>query len=180
MRIPRGASPRVPAELQKLGFDVSERTVSRYMPKRPVEPDVVERWKIFLRNHRHAISAMDFFTVPTVTFDVLYILFVIHHDRRKVLHLNVTPLLSAEWVVQQLREAFPYETIPRYLIFDRDGKFGLSVVAAIKAMGIKPSRTGYLEALEEGKNPFDADTLAELLRPRRPRRDNTDDEEKRR
>jgi transposase InsO family protein len=120
------------------------------MPKRPVEPDAIERWKIFLRNHRHGIAAMDFFTVSTVTFNVLYILFVIHHARRKLLHFNVTAHPSAERVVQQLREAFPYETTPRYLIFDRDGKFGPSVVAAIKAMGIKPSRTAFRSPWQNG------------------------------
>ena len=80
--------------------DVSERAVSRYMPKRPVEPDAVERWKIFLRNHRHAVAAIDFFTVPTVTFNVLYILFVIHHARRQILHFNVTAHPASKWVVR--------------------------------------------------------------------------------
>jgi transposase InsO family protein len=143
-------APRVHAELQKLGFTVSERTVSRYMPKRPTDPNAIERWKVFLRNHRHGIAAMDFFTVPTVTFNVLYILFVIHHARRQILHFNVTAHPASEWVVQQLREAFPYETAPRYLIFDRDGKFGPSVVAAIKTMGIKPSRTAFRSPWQNG------------------------------
>jgi transposase InsO family protein len=120
------------------------------MPKRPAEPDVIERWKIFLRNHRHGTAAMDFFTVPTVTFNVLYILFVIHHARRQILHFNVTTHPASEWVVQQLREAFPYEAAPRYLIFDRDGKYGPSVVAAIKAMGIKPSRTAFRSPWQNG------------------------------
>ncbi len=83
-------APRIHAELQKLGFSVSERTVSRYMPKRPVEPEVIERWKAFLRNHRACIAAMDFFTVPTVTFQVLYVLIFIRHARRQVLHFNVS------------------------------------------------------------------------------------------
>ena len=124
--------------------------MSRYMPKRPTDPNAIERWKVFLRNHRHGIAAMDFFTVPTVTFNVLYILFVIHHARRQLLPFNVTAPPASEWVVQQLREAFPYETAPRYLIFDRDGKFGPSVVAAIKTMGIKPSRTAFRSPWQNG------------------------------
>ena len=76
-------APRIHAKLQKLGFTISERTVSRYMPRRATDADTnaFERWKVFLRNHRHGIEAMDFFTVLTVTFNVLYILYVIHHVR---------------------------------------------------------------------------------------------------
>ncbi len=143
-------APRIHAELLKLGFIVSERTVSRYMPKRLSEPDAIERWKTFLRNHRELIAAMDFFTVPTVTFDVLYVLFVIHHARRLILHFNVTTNPGADWVMQQLREAFPYDTAPRFLIFDRDAKFSRAVVATITAVGTEPSQSAFRSPWQNG------------------------------
>ena len=100
-------APRVHGELLKLGFDVAERTVQRYMPRRPASPGSVDRWKAFLRNHADGIAAMDFLTVPTATFRVLYVLVVIHHASRRILHVNVTAHPATLWVVQQLREAFP-------------------------------------------------------------------------
>ena len=136
-------APRIHGELLKLGFDIAERTVSRYMPRRPAPRDVVERWKVFLRNHSDAIVGMDFFTVPTATFDVLYVLVFVHHSRRRVVHFAVTRWPTAAWVVQQLREAFPFDEAPRYLIFDRDDKFSAAVVAAIRSFGIRPSMTAY-------------------------------------
>ena len=114
---PSWGAPRVHGELLKLGLCVSERTVSRYMPRRPSNPDQVQRWITFLRNHKDAIAAMDFFTVPTISFRVLYGFFVIEHGRRRVLHFNVTFNPTAAWVIQQLREAFPYDTAPKHLIF---------------------------------------------------------------
>src|SRR6266704_3060154 len=98
-----------------LGFDVSERTVSRWIRKTPRDPEPAKRWLAFLRNHREAIAAMDFFTVPTLTFGVLYCFFVIGHDRRKILHFNVTRNPNALWVVQQLREAWAYKQPHRIL-----------------------------------------------------------------
>ena len=126
---PTWGAPRIHGELLKLGFDIAERTVSRYMPRRPAPGHVVERWKVFLRNHQEAIVGMDFFTVPTATFDVLYVLFFIHHGRRRVVHFGVTRYPTATWVIQQLREAFPYDEAPRYLIFDRDSTFNQAPIA---------------------------------------------------
>ena len=97
----------------------------------------------FLRNHKDAIAAMDFFTVPTIRFRVLFCFFVIEHARRRVLHFNATFNPTSAWVAQQLREAFPWDTAPRYLIFDRDSIFSAKVVAVVKAMGSKPCRTSY-------------------------------------
>jgi hypothetical protein len=136
-------APRIHGELLKLGLEVSERTVSRYMPRKPPRPDVLVRWMAFLRNHREAIAGMDFFTVPTATMRVLYGFFVIHHGRRRILHFNATFHPTMEWVVQQLREAFPYDTAPRHLIFDRDSIFSRAVVAFVKSMGTKPTRIAY-------------------------------------
>jgi hypothetical protein len=101
-------APRIHGELLKLGFDLSERTVSRWVRRVPKNPDSAQRWLTFLRNHREAIAAMDFFTVPTLTFGVLYCFFIIGHDRRKILHFNVARNPNALWVVQQMREAWPY------------------------------------------------------------------------
>jgi len=125
---PTWGAPRIHGELLKRGLDVSERSVSRWMRRAPRDRDVVKRWLTFLRNHREAIAAMDFFTVPTLTFGVLYCFFVIGHDRRKILHFNVTRNPNAFWVVQQLRDAWAYQQPHRFLLFDRDTKFGADVV----------------------------------------------------
>lgn len=143
-------APRIHAELLKLGLDVSERTVSRYLPKKPVDPSAIEQWKFFLRNHREVLAAMDFFTVPTAGFRVLCVLFVVHHERRQLLHLGVTEYPTADWIIAQLREAFPFDTAPRYLIFDGDRKFRGRVEAAIKNMGIEPMRTAYRSPWQNG------------------------------
>jgi len=105
---PTWGAPRIHGELLKLGFALSEPTVSRWLRRTPKNPDVGKRWLTFLRNHREAIAAMDFFTVPTITFGVLYCFFIISHDRRKIVRFNVTRHPSAPWIVQQIREAWPY------------------------------------------------------------------------
>jgi transposase InsO family protein len=143
-------APRIHGELLKLGFVVSEITVSRYMPRGPTDADKIKRWVAFLRNHKDAIAAMDFFTVPTVSLKVLYIFLVIEHSRRHVLHFNATFNPTAVWVTQQLREAFPYDTAPKYLIFDRDAIFNPAVVDTVRAMGIKPCRIAYRSPWQNG------------------------------
>jgi hypothetical protein len=97
-----------------LGFDVCERTISRWMKRAPRDPEPATRWLIFLRNHRETIAAMDFFTVPTITFSALYCFFIISHNRRRILHFNVTKHPTSSWIVQQLREAFPFGSAPRF------------------------------------------------------------------
>src|SRR5438445_9962819 len=121
---PTWGAPCIHGELLMLSFAVSERTISRWMKRAPRDPEPAKRCLAFLRNHREAIAAMDFFTVPTITFGVLYCFFVIGHDRRRILHFNVARHPTSLWVVQQLREAFPYECAPRFLIFDRDANMG--------------------------------------------------------
>jgi len=116
---PTWGAPRIHGELLMLGFDISERTISRWMKRAPRDPEPAKRWLAFLRNHREAIAAMDFFTVPTITFGLLYCFFVISHDRRRILHFNVAKHPTSLWTVQQLREAFPFGLAPRFLIFDR-------------------------------------------------------------
>ena len=136
-------APRIHAELMKLRFAVSEMTVSRYMLRRPLEPDQVKRWLAFLRNHRHDIAAMDLFTVPTASLRLLFGFFVIEHGRRHIVHFNATFTPTAAWVMQQLRNAFPYGSAPRYLIFDRDSIFSPAVVEFVRALGIDPVRTSF-------------------------------------
>jgi putative transposase len=147
---PTWGAPRIHGELLMLGFDVSERTISRWMRKAPRDPELAKRWLTFLRNHREAIAAMDFFTVPTITFGVLYCFFIIGHDRRRILHFHVTRHPTSLWVVQQLREAFPYESAPRFLIFDRDAKYGTEVPAAIRSMRIQCVRTSFESPWQNG------------------------------
>ncbi len=138
---PTWRAPRIHGELLMLGFDVSERSVSRWMRRAPRTPDPAQRWLTFLRNHREAIAAMDFFSVPTVTFRVLYGFFIIGHDRRRILHCNVTRHPTSAWIVQQLRDAFPYEPTTKFLILDHDAKYSTEVPAAIRAMNIRTVRT---------------------------------------
>jgi len=105
--------------------------------------ETLQLWIPAYRVYREAIAAMDFFTVSTLTFGVLYCFFVIDHDRRKILHFNVTRNPSALWVVQQLREAWAYKQPCRFLLFDRDAKFGADVVSAVRDMGSQPTRTAF-------------------------------------
>jgi putative transposase len=102
---PTWGAPRIHGELLKLGFDVSERTVSRWVQRAPKNPERARRWKTFLQNHREAIAAMDFFTVPTLTFQVLYCFFVIAHDWKRILHCNVTRHPTGLWITQQPHSA---------------------------------------------------------------------------
>jgi putative transposase len=147
---PMWGAPRIHGELLMLGYDLSERTVSRWMRRAPRDPEPAKRWLAFLRNHREAIAAMDFFTVPSVTFGVLYCLFLIGHDRRRILHLNVTPHPTSAWIIQQLREAFPYNLAPRFLIFDRDAKFSLEIAIAVRSLEVSPVRTSFESPWQNG------------------------------
>jgi putative transposase len=140
---PTWGAPRIHGELLKLGFDISERSSSRWIRRAPRDLDPVNRWLTFLRNHRVAIAVMGFFTVPTLTFGVLYRFFVVDHDRRKILHFQVTRNPHSIWVIQQLREARAYKQPYRFLLFDRDAKFGAEVVSAVRGMGSHPTRTPF-------------------------------------
>ena len=143
-------APKIHGELQKLGFVVSERTVARYLSRTPVRGDAARKWLAFLHNHREAIVAFDFFTVPTATFRVLYCFFVIEHERRRILHFNVTQHPSADWVVQQLREALPEAAPYRYAILDHDSIFNGDVVTFLEATGLKAKRTSIRAPWQNG------------------------------
>ena len=142
-------APKIHGELQKLGFVVSERTIARYL-RRLHRRNGAKRWLAFLQNHREAIVAFDFFTVPTLTFQLLYCFFVIEHGRRRILHCNVTRHPSADWVVQQLREAFPEAGPYRYVILDHDSKFDAEVITFLKATGLKPQQTSIQSPWQNG------------------------------
>lgn len=159
----RGAT-RIHGELPHLGIDVSERSVSRYLRSLSRRPRSGQSWTTFLKNHRHGIAAMDFFTVPTATFRVLYVVIVIGHRRRDVAWFGVTSCPTAAWVIQRLREAFPFENVPRFLLFDRGGSFSANVVSTLRSMGIEPVRTGFRCPWQNGvAEPFVATVRRELL-----------------
>jgi putative transposase len=143
-------APRIHGELKMLGFDISERTVLRWMRKAPRDPEPARRWSAFLNNHREVIAAMDFFTVPTLGFGVLYCFFVIAHGRRRILHCNVTRHPTSAWVSQQLREAFPYDSAPTFLILDREHTFEGEVLETAKNLGVTPIRIAVRSPWQNG------------------------------
>ena len=118
---PSWGAPRIHGELKKLGIEVSERTVSNLMPRRTKPPS--QTWRTFLKNHMDVTCAIDFFTVPTVRFRIVFVLIILEHSRRKVVHFNVTEHPCAEWTAQQVVEAFPWESAPKYLSLDRDSTY---------------------------------------------------------
>jgi putative transposase len=131
---PLWGAPRIHAELLKLGIDVGERTVSRLMPKRRTRPS--QTWRTFLANHVPDLVSLDFFTVPTAGLRVLFVLVVLAHQRRRVVHFNVTEHPTAQWAAQQIVDAFPHDSAPAYLLRDRDAVYGDTFRLRVKGMGI--------------------------------------------
>ena len=134
---PLWGAPRKHGELLKLGFEVAESTVAKYMPKR--DKPSSSTWRAFLRNH--GFVACDFLTLPTLTFGLLYVFVVLRHRDRRLLHIRVTPHPTAAWTVQQIREAFPFDRTSRYLLRDNDTIYGTEFSRTIANMGIKEVRT---------------------------------------
>jgi putative transposase len=132
---PIWGAPRIHGDLLKLGIEIGETSVSKYLIRRRGPPS--QTWKTFLKNHVQSMVSVDFFTVPTLRFQVLSVFLVLARDRRRILHFAVTAHPTAKWSVQQLREAFPWDTAPRYLLRDRDRIFGKEFVDQVKSMGIK-------------------------------------------
>ena len=132
---PLWGAPRIHGELLKLGIEISQATVGRYMPWRPKAPSPT--WRSFLHNHMHCLAAIDMFVVVTATFRLLYALIVLGHDRRKVIHFDVTENPTQDWLARQMTEAFPWDTAPRYLLRDRDASYGQNFRDRVEAMGIK-------------------------------------------
>ena len=132
---PFWGAPRIHGELLKLGIRISERTVSRLMPRDRKPPS--QTWKAFLANHFAELVAIDFFTVPSARFRVLFVFVVLAHHRRRVLHFNVTENPTAAWTGQQMVEAFPENTVPRYLIRDRDKIYGEDFRIRVRGLKIQ-------------------------------------------
>jgi putative transposase len=132
---PRWGAPRIHGELLKLGFELSQATVAKYMVRHRNPPS--QTWRTFLRNHTKEIVATDFFVVPTVFFDLLFVFVILSHDRRRVVHFAITEHPTAEWAAQQLVEAFPWNSAPRYLLRDRDGSYGEKFGEAANCLGIR-------------------------------------------
>jgi hypothetical protein len=130
---PLWGAPPIHGELLKLGIAVAPSTVARYLP-RPRKPPS-QTWRTFLTNHLAQTAAIDFFTVPTVTFRVLFVFVVLSHERRRVAHFGVTEHPTQEWTMQQMREAFPWDQAPRYLLRDRDAIYGRDFSATTRDMG---------------------------------------------
>jgi putative transposase len=132
---PLWGAPHICSELHLLGYEVAQATVAAYMPKTRTPPS--QTWRTFLDNHIHDIVAIDFFTVPTLTFRVLYGFLVLRHDQRVVVHFNATEYPTAQWAAQQIVEAFPFEEAPRFLLRDRDGIYGAHFQQRVRHMGIE-------------------------------------------
>jgi len=135
--------------LLKLGIVVSQATVSKYMVHHLKPPS--QSWRAFLKNHAKDIVSVDFFTVPTATFRVLFVFLVLDNERRKMVHFNVTESPTAVWTGQQIVETFPWDTAPRYLIRDRDGIFGGEFIHRVESMGIEEVLTS---ARSPWQNPY--------------------------
>jgi putative transposase len=146
---PLWGAPRIHGEFLKLGIDVAERTVSRLMPKRRPEPS--QTWRTFLANHIGDLVSIDFFTVPTVRLRVLFVLVVLAHQRRRVVHFNVTEHPTAAWTAQQFVEAFPDESAPVYLLRDRDQVYGQQFRRRVKGTGVQEVLTA---PQSPWQNPF--------------------------
>jgi len=150
---PLWGAPRIHGELLKLGFEVAQSSVAKYMIKRHGPPS--QGWRTFLRNHAPDIAAMDLFVVPTIGFNLLYGFVIVRLDRRDLVWTNVTTNPTAEWIARQLTEAFPWNDAPRYLIRDRDCIYGAVVTRRLRAMGIRdkpiapasPWQNGFAERL---------------------------------
>jgi hypothetical protein len=132
---PLWGAPRIHGELLKLGFEVAQSSVAKYMVKQCGPPS--QGWRTFLHNHAPDIAAMDLFVVPTIGFDLLYVLVVVRLARRDLVWINVTSNPTADWIARQITEAFPWNEAPRYLIRDRDRVYGAAVTRRLRAMGIR-------------------------------------------
>jgi transposase InsO family protein len=148
MENPLWGAPRIHGELLKLGFEVAQSSVAKYMVKRRGPPG--QGWLTFLRNHAPDIAAMDFFVVPTIGFDLLYAFVVVRLDRRDLVLINVTRNPTAEWVARQITEAFPWDEAPQYLIRDRDRIYGAIVTRRLRAMGIRDKPTAAASPWQNG------------------------------
>jgi transposase InsO family protein len=145
---PLWGAPRIHGELLKLGVEVAQSSVAKYMVKRCGPPS--QGWRTFLCNHAPDIAAMDLFVVPTIGFDLLYAFVIIRLDRRDLVWINVTTNPTAEWVARQITEAFPWDGTPGYMIRDRDRIYGTVVTRRLRAMGIRDKPTAPASPWQNG------------------------------
>lgn len=140
---PLWAAPRIHGELLSLGLEISERTVSRILHKHKPKQPSSQTWRTFIKNHMPDMASIDFMVVPTIRFRMLYVFVVLSHVQRRVLHFNVTANPTAEWTAQQIVEAFPWDTAPKYLLRDRDSIYGEKFKERVHGMNIKNVMTAY-------------------------------------
>src|ERR1700739_1696872 len=145
---PLWGAPRIHGELLKLGFEVAQSSVAKYMVKRRGPPS--QGWRTFLHNHAPDIAAMDLFVVPTIGFKLLYAFIIVRLSRRDLVWINVTANPTAEWVARQITEAFPWDEAPRYMIRDRDRIYGAIVTRRLRAMGIRDKPTAPASPWQNG------------------------------
>ena len=153
MENPLWGAPRIHGELLKLGIEVAQSTVAKYMAKR--RPGSGQTWKTFLRNHASGIGAVDFLVVPTINFRLLFVLVILRHERRRLTLLSVTDHPTAQWIAGQITEAFPWDSAPTHLIRDRDACYGGAFKRRLAVMGIRdhpiaprsPWQNGHAERL---------------------------------
>jgi putative transposase len=146
---PLWGAPRIHGELLKLGFELSESTVAKYMVRHRRPPS--QTWRTFLANHAKTLVSSDFFVVPTIFFRVLFVFVILSHDRRRPIHVAVTEYPTSEWVAHQLLEAFPWDSAPRYLLRDRDGSYGEKFSKAARWLGVREVLTA---AQSPWQNPY--------------------------
>jgi len=158
---PLWGAPRIQAELGLLGHDLAESTVGRYMDRRTRPPSPT--WRSFLANHVECLAAVDFFVVPTATFKLLYVFLVLRHDRRRVVHFNVTAHPTAAWVRQQIGAAFPFDEAPRYLMRDNDAIYGAGLCQQLESLGIEEVR---IAPRSPWQNPFVERLIGSIRRER--------------
>jgi transposase InsO family protein len=145
---PLWGAPRIHGELLKLGFEVAQSSVAKYMVKRRGPPS--QEWRTFLCNHAPDIAAMDLFVVPTTGFSLLYAFVIVRLDRRNLVWINVTTNPTADWIARQITEAFPWDDAPKYLIRDRDRIYGAVVPRRLRAMGIRDKPTAPASPWQNG------------------------------
>ncbi len=134
---PTWGSPRIVGELHKIGIDVAKSTVEKYRSHKPSSPT----WRAFLDNHVKDLMSCDFFVVPTATFRVLFVFIILAHERRRIVHFNITGHPTAQWTFQQIVDAFPWDTAPRYLLRDRDSIYSSAFQSRVKNLGIEEVKT---------------------------------------
>ena len=151
---PLWGAPRLHGELLKLGINISQATVAKYMVRQRKPPS--QTWRTFLENHVKELVSIDFLIVPTVSFRILFVFVVLAHDRRRAIHFNVTAHPTAEWTAQQIAEAFPWESAPRHLLRDRDAVYGESFRKRVLEMGIH-------EVLSAPRSPWQSPYVERLI-----------------